>query len=526
MYHTHPFGDPDGSRAQIDNIMEGFITSTSKYFPIQDTNMRTRIIVGAKGSGKTLYLRRMQIKVKEEKSVYVGEIANEPPSTSSIIRFSQLFDINTLTEKWMLLWRCALLRSLSSHILGESSLRSYLNETDIKEIRQFKKKLLFPKAEYPMDPYEEARNILSYLDTKEEFNEYFSLREWDELDHILGKLLSRFPPIYFFLDCIDDEYGHAPMYWMRCQKGLFYRCMRFLRHPIYGNKFHLVICVRDQVISSVYQSEHSTRYLNDSHVLSLDWSYRSIEYFFITKISRLQDCFFMKLDESHGKQLSNWLGISTITNVIRDIKEPLMQYILRHTRLSPRDIVDIGNALSAIMRESSEREDFDIEAEIRSKVSTATRAFGKELLSICANQINNNQMPDTAGKMDYSEVYTSVHEYVEQTSNKLCKILGMLPSDRFTWNDIEAINSYIKDNKNLLTDNHYLFDVLWQNGAIGYTETAPNGGEEEIFFVDCNYEHFTLPKEKKQYLLRTCLLDFIGSPIAKSKKPVIGGSIK
>jgi hypothetical protein len=520
MYDLNPFGNPDGSRVSIENMMNEFITFDSKYYPLLETNFRTRVIVGAKGSGKTVYLRRMQALIKNNDSVYTTEIASELPGTDIVVRFCQIYDINILTEKWMLLWRCAILRSLTSHILADKNLRDYLDKSELSAFDHFTDKL-YPKILAKMDVYAEVRNILSFYENREQFDSYFSYREWDILDALLSGILVKLPPIYFFIDCIDDEYSHAPMYWMRCQKGLFYRCMRFLRHPVYGGKLHIVICVRDQVMSSVYQSEHSTRYMNDSHILSLNWNYRSIEYFFDHKISRLNDDYFKLLDETHEKSISNWLGVTTINNVVRGIDEPISEYILRHTRLSPRDIVEIGNALAAIARESVGTTDFDLQSEIRRKVANCARSFGNELLAICANQIINNQMPDSAGRMDYTEVYTSIKEYCEQTSSGLRSIISELPSDRFTWNDIHEIIQMV-DNKELLPKDHHMFDIMWQNGAIGYLEPSANGEPKEVFFVDANYELFTLPKHKDQYLLRSCLIDCTGKSLI-SNKPIIGG---
>ena len=44
------------------------------------------------------------------------------------------------------------------------------------------------------------------------------------------------PPIYFFIDSVDEEYASAPMFWLQCQKGLFFRTMRFLRDSQFGGR--------------------------------------------------------------------------------------------------------------------------------------------------------------------------------------------------------------------------------------------------------------------------------------------------
>ena len=61
------------------------------------------------------------------------------------------------------------------------------------------------------------------------------------------------------------------MYWLKCQEGLFYQVMRMLRDHKLGGRLHVVICIRDIVMSSVYRSEHAPRYYNEPHIRVLNW---------------------------------------------------------------------------------------------------------------------------------------------------------------------------------------------------------------------------------------------------------------
>ena len=60
MYEKNAFGNPDGSRTEIADMMSEFIVFNKKYFSsgvASPDDMKTRVIVGAKGSRKTVYLR-------------------------------------------------------------------------------------------------------------------------------------------------------------------------------------------------------------------------------------------------------------------------------------------------------------------------------------------------------------------------------------------------------------------------------------------------------------------------------------
>lgn len=441
------------------------------------------------------------------------------PSTDLIIRFCQMFTDTELTEQWMYLWKFAIIRTVVSNILFNKNWTSE-NDLDFDTFEQFNDSL-YPAFRTPTTIYAEARNILATYITKNEFTRYKNKREWDELEYYVREALKRLPPIYFFIDSVDEEYGHAPMYWLRCQKGLFYRVMRMLRDASYGNKLHIIISIRDNVYSSVLQSEHQTRYLIEDHIRVLNWDYSTIEYFFKSKISALKECYFLNYpNNKEDKDIEKWLGITRISNVQRGIEEPLMDYILRHTRLLPRDVIIVGNSLAQIKREISEEPDYNMQHIIREKVSKSAKSFGNELLQICANQIINNEMPKGAAQKNYSEVYTSIQEYTDSVALEIKNILLEFNSDRFTWGDLLSIEDKAHQR---IGESCHLLDVLWQNSALGYLKIGPNGSEEN-FFIDANYEDFLLPSKQTQYLLRSCLIDAVGiSPDNWGDAPVIGG---
>ena len=522
MYKGNAFGNPDGSRTEIDIMMSEFIMFDNKYSSsgvASPDDLKTRVIVGAKGAGKTVYLRRMQANLKMNSSIYVNGIEQELPSTDLVVRFGQCFSEPEITEKWMYAWKFAILRSVISNILKNNEWNQDVLESDKNKLLGYEG-IIFPHYNVAMTIYSEIRNILSNYSSRISFNEYCEKREWDEIESIIGNILKMLPPIYFFVDSVDEEYAHAPMYWLRCQKGLFYRVMRLLRKDIYGNKLHVIISIRNNVMASVCESEHHTRYINEEHVKILKWDYLTIRYFFESKISNLKSCYF--INEGKENNIYNWLGIDVIHNNYRNINESIIQYVLRHTRLLPRDIIIIGNSLAELKAMKINNIDFDICKAIRKKVSKCAKTFGNELLQICANQINNNEMPKGAAHREYSEVYTSIKEYKESTSQIMKEILSKITTDKLSWSQIELLQ---EEERKKLGENSKMIDVLWQNGGIGYIEEGPNG-KIEVFFNEEDPE-FLLPKNKKTYMLRSCLVDAIG--ICGSfwdEDPVIGGNVE
>ena len=520
MYKKNAFGNPDGSRTEITDMMSEFVLFEEKYFAsgvASPDDLKTRVIVGAKGSGKTVYLRRMQANLKLNDLIYVTSIEQEVPTTELIVNFCQSTTDKLVTEKWSQAWKFAILRSVISNILTNKEWAGDLTDEDKNSLLEYEG-ILFPHYKVPMTIYAELRHILSEFSTRNLFKDYSEKKEWDEIEVVVGEILKYLPPIYFFIDSVDEEYAHAPMYWLRCQKGLFYRVMRCLRKDVYGNKLHVVIAIRDNVMASICESEHHTRYISEEHVKILNWDYLTIKYFFESKVSKLKDCYFINGEKE--KNICNWLGVKTIHNEYRNIDEPIIQYILRHTRLLPRDIVIIGNSLADIKRLKTTNPEINVVCSIRKIVAECAKTFGNELLQICANQINNNEMPKGAATKGYSEVYTSVQEYKEQTSQLIKQVLMTINTDKLSW---ERICELDNRSKKIIGENCKMLDVLWQNGAIGYIEEGPNG-KREVFFNQ-EFPEFLLPKMKKTYILRSCLIDAVGIENTYwDSEPVLGGN--
>ena len=133
MYRKNAFGNPDGSRTEIADMMSEFVLFEEKYFAsgvASPDDLKTRVIVGAKGSGKTVYLRRMQANLKLNDSIYVTSIEQEVPTTELIVNFCQSTTDKLVTEKWSQAWKFAILRSVISNILTNQEWAGDLTNED------------------------------------------------------------------------------------------------------------------------------------------------------------------------------------------------------------------------------------------------------------------------------------------------------------------------------------------------------------------------------------------------------------
>src|ERR1700722_3954231 len=250
-----PFGNPDGSRADIEDLISEFVDFGGDpaygHLATRANDSMVRVIVGKLGAGKTVYLRRLQNFQAHQDSVYADLPQQSLPKTEVVVKACQWFSDQVLVEKWMQIWDRAIMRSLASHVLSRPELRQQLRDEQITEIEGSYARLL-DDFRRPKSIYSQVRDILKQRRPGQQLSAYRDDPLWEYLAPLLGEVMGRCKPIYFYLDALDEEFIHAPMYWLRCQEGLFYQVMRLLRDHRLGGRLHIVICIRDIVMSSVY----------------------------------------------------------------------------------------------------------------------------------------------------------------------------------------------------------------------------------------------------------------------------------
>jgi hypothetical protein len=502
---TGPFGNPDGSRAPIENILDNFVDFRGNpafgALATRPDDATTRVLVGRLGAGKTVYLRRLRTFQAHQESVFADHPQQNLPSTEAIVKACQWFPERFLTEKWMQVWSRAVISSLATHLLAHEDLRHYVPTEEAESIRRDYGHLL-GSFRRPRSIYAELRTIINAQNSARQLTGFLEDPAWDDLEDVLASLLRTCPPVFFYLDAVDEEFSHAPMYWLRCQKGLFYQVMRFLRDPRLGGRLHIVISIRDIVMSSVYRSEHAPRYHDEPHIRVLTWSRESIEYLLQEKLRRLDPSFLMAAGK-FANPVEEWLGTPVVHNEARGVHERTTDYLLRHTRLIPRDIVSLGNAVCAeILRQKAAGHSELSQSDLRRVVSRASKRFGDSQLAQSANQIAADTMPANAARHGYSEVYTSTMEYLSGIDQQVREIIREVGYDRFSQEELELIEMRASDRFDSATS---FPSVLWQNGLLGYVE---RGGETR-FYSHADMDQFDIPPDAAGYVFHPCVIDSV-----------------
>jgi hypothetical protein len=419
-----------------------------------------------------------------------------------VVKACQWFSDRVLVEKWMQIWECAILRSLASHVLRRPELRQLLRDEQVEELERSYERLL-EDFRRPRSIYSQVRDIINQRQTAHQLSTYLDDPLWDDLEDLLGEVIGQCKPIYFYLDGVDEEFSHAPMYWLKCQEGLFYQVMRLLRDHKLGGRLHVVVCIRDIVMSSVYRSEHAPRYYNEPHIRVLTWDRNSLLYLLGQKLQRLPPSLLMRRAASGPPTIGDWLGVNGSwpgpegNGTIED-------YLLSHTRLIPRDIISLGNELSEeVLRQKQAGREGLPPAALQGVVQRCAKRFGDSQLAQCANQISSDLMPQGAALHDYSELFTSTQAYISGVQEDVRSFVRMIGVDRFSRADLLALQEVADLHFEKTTD---LASVLWQNGLLGYIDES---GRRRFYSMG-DVEQFHFPPDVGMYVLHPCLVYAVG----------------
>jgi hypothetical protein len=293
------------------------------------------------------------------------------------------------------------------------------------------------------------------------------------------------------------------MYWLKCQEGLFYQVMRLLRDHRLGGRLHVVVCIRDIVMASVYRSEHAPRYYNEPHIRVLTWDRDSLLYLLHQKLRRLPPSLLMRSPADNAPTVRDWLGVNGDWEG-PDGNESIEDYLLSHTRLIPRDIISLGNELSEeVLRQKHGGSEGLPPAALQRVVRRCAKRFGDSQLAQCANQISSDLMPKHAALHNYSELFTSTQAYINGVQEEVRAFVRMVGADRFPPTDLKALQEISDTHFEKATD---LPSVLWQNGLLGYVDEA---GQRRFFSLG-DVEDFHFPPDVSAYVLHPCLVNSVG----------------
>lgn len=515
-----PFGEADASNVNLAQLKETYVAFKKGPNNLTESiDPSVRVIFGKKGSGKTLYLRAivdyLNNQILNNESNYVTTIDNQPPSTHLVTKISSwVYDERTKGEEtWREIWKAVIIKTTLSHILYSRTLKSSTSQKEKERLIETYKTIL-PKIQAPTSLFSQLQSTLSSFNSQKDIEKYLSSELWGPLEYELADLVKRTPPIYFFLDQVDDDFTHSPHAWLQCQYGLFETIFRLIRNGTYGRRLHITACLREFVYAYVLNNPHGSKYLSETKIVVLKWNQNGAKYFLKKKIEHIDSDFFYQKPKEN-KNLRDFFGMENV-QTIRDNaehNEDLDQYIVRHTMLMPRDIINIGNQFyRTVMSITNGRSNLEI---LKQAVRFTAKQIAIEQLRIASLMMSTKWIYNGAYEDDVASFFFD-DNFVEGVQRKLEELILSIKKDRFSNKTlVRRINDKHKfgfDQKDKP------FNSLFVAGLLGYVRNDDTGNKSEIFFSESRESQFQLPMYQKEYVFHSSLIDHLS--IKPSKKPV------
>lgn len=581
---TGPFGTPDASRANV----------TETYIPVPGampdlTNItgrfRERIVIGKKGAGKTIYLKALQSALGVDTTakaandailnagwIVVPEIfrlsSEEVLSVSRASQRShaQLLKLNVFVDQtartrdlWTRIWDCALLAA---------TYRLVTSKTGSKAFEAARKKLiqsdeLREKAAYVKDflkdippsnsPVVQIKFFLARKANKVgDVRAYVDRHEWSIVYEILEQIINAGPQIALFIDAIDEDFDEAPEAWLDCQEGLFRSIFSFLnRQDDFSNRVHAIVALREIVFSSLLTSEHASRYLWDNHVRYISWDPSTARVFLSEKIAALHPGLIASPGTDPARDpVRYWLGFSLVENKKRQIVESAADYILRHTRLLPRDIVMMGNAICTQIQARARQGRALSEAKFRQTVHDVAKAIAREAVASSVNEYLTSidyvsevllsaskrehlgaaaivDLSDDLDELGTNDVSMVIEQIKQSVSIRVDRFFSMVGREKFSRADLRTALvlcelAFDEDFEKVGRASFSRFDnILYRHGLIAY-EAFDSGTSRWKFSWRGipSVESSQMPGDEQLYAFHASVLDAYPTITVDDKDPV------
>jgi hypothetical protein len=500
--------------------------------------MHDRIIVGRKGSGKTLYLRKLQEEAKKRDFLTISEY--EALRTDTVIRFLKRIreyvytmdrggDLEIFLDRRktvISVWRAVWDRAISISVL--SLLLFYIRRHKNGEILQpqfsHRFKNIDELEEFVIDRYEDLfsiplitvspqgalRTLHEHFDSSRRLHKFLNDGRWVEFGNILKVLIAEAPPIAIYIDALDEEFENAPEAWSICQMGLYRAVAQSgFSQDSYSGRVHVVAALRDIVYAAALKGEHSDRQYQNRFIKLLEWAPAEVHEFFTEKLRRVLS---QRVLDSHTleEMISAWLGFREVQNG-RGQKEAVSTYILRHSRMLPRDIILFGNAISSeIERREKSKLKFG-HASLRKAVADVSEIIGTQAIGLCINEMLSSSEYFEEYLTDASDRSFTLHNFRQSLEDKLANFFKIMGRETVTLDELqEALLSSdlarMQDFEEGAQTYYRTDNILWRHGLIAYLFTSGTATKWKYNWSDA-LSSDVLPSRAEKIGFHPCIID-------------------
>jgi hypothetical protein len=516
-----PFGSPDGSAEDAGSFVTFEDVGRWRDLALSDNDRRARILVGRRGSGKSRYLRKLQISIQEERLLNYPQRAIKIALRHLTWLHKVYPDRRARLEAWENLWQCAIYAGLTSFLLYNSNCEPWQQGVN-PETRKFLKECrLIPEGPTAQPIVAVLNDILQRFSDRSRLESFLADPRWNSIESIILDAFGSLPAIFCFIDALDDNYAEAPSESTDAQLGLITWLMRKVSDASVTNRLHVVVTVRDVIYAALLDTDNGQRYNDRLHIRCLDWDEHSSLFYLQGKIAQLDRVFCSEPEAPSSSPMVRWLGFDKIRNVRRgNVEEKVEDYILRHTRFLPREINELGNRISQDIRRAKAR-GLKVDSESVSRaVSSTARSFAESIIDEVAYHLASLEGINSSNQAQQHE------QYMRMMIDAVNKMLESLSTERFSSEDFLAAEELFKElvpwwSVEASSQNMSVRDVLWQHGLVGYCKNGDDDRWVRYFNSAVWADGDISPKLPRvpYYYLHSALLD-IFSPKTEALPPI------
>lgn len=481
-----PFGKPDAAnKGQVDLSDTVDVGDLMPSFHLHEDPTAISIVIGRKGTGKTHALKLLEMKTRSRGNWASLRYVNvDIGAHRAVLQLASSGPGN-----WERIWRCAVaIAALSRFCCAnpDEGARNalVLAETTGEAIKDDWNKYCFDNHQM-IDPFAAVQRIVEVCKNSEAVQIYVNDPQLEDLEAFISRIMRNCTPTHFLMDGFDDYEDGNPNIWINIQLGLFWLTRRHETTRKLLRKVFITIAFRDTVLNAARRSEHADRFDYGESIMVLSWTKEAAIVFFRSLLWKVRTKSFWKSTKRllEAEPERAWLGRTEVSSR-RGAVEPVIQYIVRHTRCSPRDLISIGNALARGLNEGSEAAREDPATIIRSVAASAAEVGRLALEAVGRDLLRSGKAPELVELIYNSSLLDEPPQ--KQLADFFRGALGVVGTEvstrsRFNEKLGEAITARGGDCQQEIDA---IVSAFWSNGVIAMASQRQSDLEWEFVWSD------------------------------------------
>ncbi|MGX5828274.1 P-loop ATPase, Sll1717 family [Mesorhizobium sp. 43Arga] len=511
-----PFGQLEGASENPGQYIQFHDTAKWGAIALSENDRRVRILIGRKGAGKSRQLARLRVSATVADEYLLLLQRNEVPSNSTLRDFASIYpDRTDRIQRWVLLWKA----SIISCVIKNIEYGGKHSDTYKQIIKGFPEYIGTNCQELIMATTSTSTvaSVMTHIIRKKNsfisMDDYLNDQRWGLIENFSEALIQNVPPIFIFLDTLDQNFSSAPIDWMDFQTGLFNFILSRVYDPESNHRLHIVASIRELVYLFTQESEHGRKSHDSIYIAYLSWRPDAAIHFLIRKLESMdKGCFAENPKSAKGRDLIyRWIGFTEIFMERRGISQDVVSYLIRHTRYLPRDIVQIGNAISLVNAKNGKL----TPGKLVEIISSCARSIALEVVESIAIHLSVSEF--IRGRIDYhaykrSESAKSV--IVRHYEDQIERLIYFIGEERVSMKRYRGmISSSPSENDfdNALVEE--IFDHLWKHGMLAVHRRGSEANVVQYIHTNNNNSPYVisrLPMDAEFFVFHPTLIDAYG----------------